>query len=58
MSWLTEKGVLAMNPLGMSRPRDFRGLKAKFNAAGRGQDIHAHGNLARAYFVKRYGPRW
>jgi site-specific recombinase XerD len=28
-SWLTEKGVLAMNPAGKSRPRDFRGPKAK-----------------------------
>src|SRR6201995_2402395 len=28
-SWLTEKGVLAMNPAGKSRPRDFHGPKAK-----------------------------
>jgi site-specific recombinase XerD len=28
-SWLTEKGVLAMNPARKSRPRDFRGPKAK-----------------------------
>ena len=28
-SWLTEKGALAMNPPGRSRPRDFRGPKAK-----------------------------
>jgi site-specific recombinase XerD len=28
-SWLTEKGVLAMNPPGKSRPSDFRGPKGK-----------------------------
>jgi hypothetical protein len=28
-SWLTERGVLAMNPAGKSRPRDFRGPKGK-----------------------------
>src|ERR1700736_4993726 len=28
-SWLTEKGVLAMNRRGKSRPRDFRGPKGK-----------------------------